>query len=253
MLALLPTQQQRPGQLQAKEKELEMAAAKSAAWESEPQEPLTVESLQEAISCALLEAENNFSKKLEHLFSPIKVQLAEIQASLTKTSQIAETALDMGVTLQEDTLAHQQDISDLKEKYLVLAAAQKENNLKFRGLEENCEGSSDLISFMCNWLAIELNLEPKIFPSITKAYRMGVKKPGRTLSRDINVSFADFRVKKRIQNLARENNGLNFNGRKIAVFPDLPPEALSIRRELKPILQKLQEARIRYQWSSLGS
>lgn len=105
---------------------------------------------------------------------------------------------------------------------------------------------------MGNWLALELNLEPKTFPSILKAYRMGSKKPDRVFPGDINVQFANLRVKKRIQNLARERNGLEFNKKKILVFPDLPFEALAIRKELKPVLKKLQEAQIRYCWSSPG-
>lgn len=74
---------------------------------------------------------------------------------------------------------------------------------------------------------------------------MGVKKADRPFPRDIGP-FADFRVKKRIQHLARERNGLLFNNKKIAVFPDLPPEALAIRRELKLVIQMLQEAKIKY-------
>lgn len=137
-----------------------MAGASFAVHDPDMQEPITVKTLQDSITHTLQEAESNFSKRLEQLFLPIKSQLAEIQASLTKTSQVAETACDMGVALQEEALAHQNDIADLKEKYLILATAHQENHLKFRGLEEGCEGSTDLIAFMGNWLAKELNLEP---------------------------------------------------------------------------------------------
>lgn len=102
--------------------------------------------------------------------------MADIQASLSKTSQVAETALETGLALQDESQAHQKDIADLKEKYIILAASQRENNFKFHEFDEEIEGSSDLTSFMGNWLASELNLEPKVFPSITKAYRMGAKK-----------------------------------------------------------------------------
>lgn len=66
-------------------------------------EPLSVKSLQEAIKSAVLELESNFTKKLKQYLSPVKVQLIEIQASLSKTVQVAETAFEVGVALQEET------------------------------------------------------------------------------------------------------------------------------------------------------
>lgn len=103
----------------------------------EGQEQLMVKSLQETIASAMQSVEDNFTKKIELLFLPIKSQLEEIQASLSKTSQAAETALEMGRALQDESQTHQDDIKQLKENYLSLAALQRENNLKFRGVEED--------------------------------------------------------------------------------------------------------------------
>lgn len=207
-----------------------MAGTTSPAPETEGMEPLYVKTLQEAIKNAMLDIEADFSKKLEHFFSPVKSQLAELQPSLSKSEEIAETVSEMGVALQEESQSRQSEISDLKEKYTTLAASQRENNSKFHGQEDSIEGSMDLISFIGNWLATELNLEPKIFSTITKAYIMGAKKPDGPFPRDINVTFGDLWAKSRIQNLAHERNGLNYNDIKILVYPDI---ALSIRKNLK--------------------
>lgn len=123
-----------------------------------------------------------------------------------KTAQIADTPLEMGISLQEDSRAHQLEIQDPKEQYLILAAAQHQNNLKFRGVEEGMESSTDLICYIGNWLAKVLQLEENIFPVITKAFRLSSKKADRKLPRDIIVIFAD--VKHRIQNVARKKNSL---------------------------------------------
>lgn len=53
--------------------------------ETEEQDPLTVQTLQAALSTAMQSMEYTFSERLEKLFTPIKAQLAEIQASLSKT------------------------------------------------------------------------------------------------------------------------------------------------------------------------
>lgn len=64
-------------------------------------------------------------------------------------------------------------------------------NLKFRGLEEGTEGVADLICFVRKWLAKVLQLEDNGFPAITKAFRLGLKKPDRLLPRDIIGTFTD--------------------------------------------------------------
>lgn len=38
----------------------------------------------------------------------------------------------------------------------------------------------------------------------------------------------------------------------IEVFPDILPEAIQIRRKLKPVTAKLQEVKIKYKWLLSG-
>lgn len=113
--------------------------------------------------------EAKFSKSLEAALSPVLLQLTEIHSSLSKTKQVAETALELGMALQSESRSHYEEISLLQDKVVTLAAAQKENNLKFLGMEDSQENNTDLISFMGNWLATVLGLEANIFPVITKS------------------------------------------------------------------------------------
>lgn len=192
-------------------------------------EPLSVQALQEALQEALAQVERKFTHSVEAALSPVISQLKGIQASLAKTTQVADTALEMGLALQEDLQVCKAEIFTLKDKVLTLAADLRGNNLKFRGLEESQEINSDIISFMGRWLATALALEPEIFLLITKAFRLGASKMEYKFPRDIIVVFADDHTKRRVQNLAREKNGLAFQGKQILGFPDLPPEALAIR------------------------
>lgn len=250
MLAYLQPQQQRVRQQKDGKKAGKMVGQTAVTPEKATTEPLPVQNLQDAIKLAAQEIEMEFSK--EQLLSPVKSQLNDIQTALSKIAQIADTALEMGVALQENSWAHQMEIQVQKEKYLILPTEPHQNNFKFRGMEEGMEGSSNLICSMDNWLAKALQFENNVFPAITKAFRLDSKKPERQFPRDIIVTFADLHIKSRVQKLAREKNGLPHMDKKVLVFPDISSEALATRKALKPVLQCLQDANINYRWSTPG-
>lgn len=106
-----------------------MAGMAPAAQDNEGTQPLSLKSLQEVIKSAVLEVEAKVTKKMEQLFSLVKAQLPETQSSLDKMGQVAEMALKTGIVLPEKSQTHQNNIAELEEKYLVLAAAQRENKL----------------------------------------------------------------------------------------------------------------------------
>lgn len=124
----------------------------------------------------MCEVEAKFSKSLEVALSSVLLQLTEINAALTEAAQVAETALEIGAALQKETQSHQAEI------------AQRDNNLKFKGLEESQENNSDVIIFMDHWFAPELDVEPKIFLVIT---RLGVYRTEWPFPRDVVLSLAD--------------------------------------------------------------
>lgn len=163
--------------------------------------------MQDSIKNEAQDIESAFAQKLEQIFALIKNQWNDIHLSLNKTTQTAETALEFGVTLQEESKTLQKEITDLRDKYLILAFSTKENNIQFRGLEEGVEGMADLSALIGNWLAKSLQTEELISLVIMKAYRMGPKKPGRQLPRDVLITLAEPQIKCRILNIAQEKNG----------------------------------------------
>lgn len=230
-----------------------MAGATPEAQKSATEQPLNLQMLQEALRETNRAMELKLVSKFTDLINPITTQLEEIQASLTKTAQTAELALDLGATLQEENQMQQKELQELKEKCLTLDTAQRRGNLKFRDVKEGTEGSTDLICFMGSWLASVLQLEENVAPIITNAYRKGLPNvPNRKFPRDIIITLADARVRQSILNKAKEKGYLLLNEEKILVFQDIPQEALLMRKALKPTTKKLQEAKQKYKWITPG-
>lgn len=133
----------------------------------------------------------------------------------------------------------------------LLGNRQRAFNLKFRAIEENTEGNTDLIVYVFHCLATTLDLQGETYPVITQAYRMGkAKDTTKSLPRDIVATFADMRVRNKILSMAREKGFLNHKNDKISVFPDLTPETLQKKKELKEVIVALNEVNIRHRWAN---
>lgn len=68
------------------------------------------------------------------------------------------------------------------------------------------------------------------------------------LPRDIIIKFQYYRTKESILQEARRKSTLTFQGYDYQIFADLAPSTISKRREIKPILQVLQQHGIAYRW-----
>lgn len=101
---------------------------------------------------------------MNEMFQPLAAQMSELQTSLSKIEQLAETALEASFATQEDirTLQHHENWA--QEKLLTLANALYQHQLKFHGILEDEEGTMELSVFMANWLASVLNLEKDVPP-----------------------------------------------------------------------------------------
>ncbi|KAL8181274.1 UNVERIFIED_CONTAM: hypothetical protein K2H54_051621 [Gekko kuhli] len=98
-----------------------------------------------------------------------------------------------------------------------------------------------------------LNLETGVAPNIIKAYRMGpATNPKRKGPRDILVQFADSRTRQRLLKEAMGQGFIPYKDYRILAFPDVPQEALKIRRSLKETTARLQQENIRYRWLASG-
>ncbi|XP_015261563.1 PREDICTED: contactin-4-like, partial [Gekko japonicus] len=130
---------------------------------------------------------------------------------------------------------------------------QKAVNLKFSGFHEVSERSEDLIPFIASFIAQALKLEEGIYPIITYAARLGPKNNAkRNTPRDIIATIHDVRVRKRILAEAQNADIFTFKGEQIVIFPDVPREALLMRRKLKTTTKQLQELSQKYRWLPSG-
>ncbi|KAL8221479.1 UNVERIFIED_CONTAM: hypothetical protein K2H54_068436 [Gekko kuhli] len=96
-----------------------------------------------------------FDEKLD----PINAKLNEITSDLKEASKKAEVAMELGETLQEELKLLQNRDQVLINKICNLEQRWRQQNLKFRGLDENVEGNTDLAIFMSSWLAKTLALD----------------------------------------------------------------------------------------------
>lgn len=192
-----------------------------------------------------------FLAKWTDLLSPLTEKIDQLTLSIQKVSSIAEGAMDLSVLQQEDIKELQEHSESHEEKLAILGNRQRAFNLKFRDIEENAEGTTDLIIYMSNWLARTLDLQGEAYPVITQAYRLGkAKNPAKPFPRDIIVTFADVRVKNKILKVAKEQRFLPHKNDKVSVFLDLSPETLQKKRELKGIIAALNEANLRHRWAT---
>lgn len=111
--------------------------------------PLTREEFNQKID----RMEGDYLKKIKDTVMVLAGKLEELTTSVQKIAETAETAMELGLTLQEDMKTLQQHDSEHFEKLLILENSLKKFNLKLRGMEENAEENVDLVAYLSTWLA----------------------------------------------------------------------------------------------------
>ncbi|KAL8202748.1 UNVERIFIED_CONTAM: hypothetical protein K2H54_024324 [Gekko kuhli] len=106
----------------------------------------------------------SIKEALDEKLDPINAKLNEITSDLKEASKKAEVAMELGETLQEELKLLQAREQVLTNKISSLEQRWRQQNLKFRGLDENVEGNTDLAIFMSSWLAKSLALEEGLAP-----------------------------------------------------------------------------------------
>lgn len=124
----------------------------------------------------------------------------------------------------------------------------KQLNLKLRGIAEKIGGMTNWPTFITTWLTEELQFtdNPLVIYSV---YRLGAPiNPKRPHPRDVIITLVDPRMCAMILDLARTRGSLTLHGKQILIFPDLTPEALLKRREMKPVTKLISLHNIKYKW-----
>lgn len=89
--------------------------------------------------------ETELSNKLLALIKPLSEQIEQLYLSIQNVSKVAEGAMDLSLTQQEESKGLQGDSEEQAERLAVLNNRQRFFNLKFRGIEK-AEEDCDLIT-----------------------------------------------------------------------------------------------------------
>ncbi|KAL8180315.1 UNVERIFIED_CONTAM: hypothetical protein K2H54_020224 [Gekko kuhli] len=225
------------------QRELKMAAAaKAAENDATPAEDSSILQYLKAMETSLTDRITTLTSHVE-----------EIKLSVSQAIVKADTALENSTTNQANLKLLGEHLLVTNDRLTSVETEQKASNLKFRGFPEETEGSEDLISFIASFIAKALQLEKGIYPVITNAARLGAKNNAkRTFPRDIVATIPDARVRRRILQEAQKTKIFVYNDQPIDVFPDIPREALLIRRKLKTTTKQLQDLHQKYRWLPSG-
>ncbi|KAL8220770.1 UNVERIFIED_CONTAM: hypothetical protein K2H54_054433 [Gekko kuhli] len=117
--------------------------------------------------------EKNMAACTAKLIKPIASHIVEFRSALDKVSQTAEAAMEMSLTIQEETKYLLQREDWATDKILSLDNQMRAHNVKFSRFPEKSEENTDLTSFIASWLASALQLENGVAPLLDLAYRLG--------------------------------------------------------------------------------
>lgn len=90
--------------------------------------------------------ETELSNKLLALIKPLSEQIEQLHLSILNVSKVAEGAMDLSLTQQEEIKGLQGDSEEQAERLAILNNRQRFFNLKFRGIKEKAEEDCDLIT-----------------------------------------------------------------------------------------------------------
>lgn len=196
--------------------------------------------------------ESDIVDKIAALLQPINQQLNSINTALSETTPPpppADCAMDLALSLQDDSRALQYEQGAMRQKMLSMEIEARAFDVKIHGMPEQAGLNTDLQAFISGWMATELQLEEEIAPCLTKAYRIeALNNPKRQGPRDITVTFLNMRDRMCLMSEARRRGHLNFKRERFEIFQDLPMEVITMRRGLRPITQQLPLANRRYRW-----
>ncbi|KAK9395680.1 L1TD1: LINE-1 type transposase domain-containing protein 1, partial [Crotalus adamanteus] len=126
---------------------------------------------------------------------------------------------------------------------------QHRSNLCIRGyLEKSEENEAKLIQAVLDWATSILPDVPFTRYDIDAIHRVGPKRLGRKLPRDIVVQLWSYAKKEQLMRKLRNMSSVMFGGHQIQVFPDLCNETLQWRREMHQVCQILKKNNINYSW-----
>lgn len=93
---------------------------------------------------------SHFDSAIDKKLLPISRQLSELASTLKDVSATAEAAMELGLTIQEDTKQLQRSEQQLSVRVAALETQARASNLKLRGLPETPDLNANLASMLAS-------------------------------------------------------------------------------------------------------
>lgn len=106
--------------------------------------------------------------KINNLLKPFTEHLDQLSLNLQQVAKMAEGASAVALAQQEEIKVLQATNENLHELPVILNNRFRFFNLKLRGILEEEEGNTDLISYISGWLSKSLELEEEVTPALLK-------------------------------------------------------------------------------------
>lgn len=185
-------------------------------------------------------------------FNGVDATLHSVQASLSD-HKTRITDLEGAVTDHDTRLADLERYCEelkvsntaMKRKLIDLESRSRRSNIKITGIPEKAENGNPT-RFIADLLPKLLGTDS--FPNglkVDRAHRLGAQ-PSPARPRVMITEIHHLPEEKKILNLARLQSPLSFNGARISIFPDFPPEITEQRRSFDGVKKKLREAGIQH-------
>lgn len=196
---------------------------------------------------------------MEASFESFRTEVREKLTSMqTDVDSIGTRALDLETQYQdmEPRLAHvEEGTSELRNQLQAtmlkcedLENRSRRDNIRVRGLEEDCEGP-DLEAFMVGLFSTILGDEAPAV-SLERVHRVGPRNQGSTRPpRDILAKFSSFKVKEKVLQKARSMSTVSFQNATCTLYQDVAQATLQRRHQFRPVTTFLRDKQIRYRWT----
>lgn len=159
--------------------------------------------------------------------------------------RIAQTEEDVS-TLQHKVKKLEETAEFLRNKVQDLEDRGRRSNLRLVGLPEKIEGSN-MCAFTEDLLPRVLNDTFSSTPVIERTHRVGQVNPNRpTTPRSIVMKFLNYQDKEKALRASRKMKELQYEGKRISLFPDLSAETRQRQRQFDGVKAQLRGMEIRY-------
>lgn len=251
--ATMPITKGQEAKLSASSKRLAKECEQSA-QDSQSSAPLNVATFTDQLSTL----KTDLFGKIESVVGSLRTEISSVREELTSTTcamratldshanrlvEIENTAVFCGDSVRDlhttvNTLTS--EVSSLKAKCEELESRSRRNNIRVVGLKEGAEGPQSA-SWLAKWLQDTLDLSFE--PAIDRAHRALRPKPRNgEAPRPVILRLLYQRDRAVLLRKARERgNSLQYDGRRVHIFPDLTAAQFKKREEFTAVKRLLRE------------